>query len=141
MICQACKECKPEEEFSFKSKALGKRHTHCRQCQQTYKRNHYERNKQEYKARSALAKTRSIKRNQRFILDYLAFHPCIRCGDPDIMVLEFDHLRDKIKAVSQLALDGCSIQRIIDEIAKCEVLCASCHRRRTRLQFGWLYGV
>ena len=96
-VCQACKGSKSEEEFSFKNKALGKLHTHCRQCQQTYKRNHYERNKQEYKARSALAKIRSIKRNQRFILDYLAFHPCVKCGDPDSMVLEFDYQGEKSK--------------------------------------------
>jgi len=141
MICGACKESKPEEEFSFKNVTLSKRHTHCRQCQRIYKRNHYDRNKQEYKSRSALAKIRSIKRNQKFIIAYLAVHPCVGCGDTDPLVLEFDHRDNKIKAVSQLARDGCSIQTIVNEIAKCEVRCANCHRRKTRIQFGWLEGV
>ena len=46
------------------------------------------------------------------------------------MVLEFDHLGDKLFDIGQ-ALPYRRWQTILDEIAKCEVVCANCHRRRT----------
>jgi hypothetical protein len=44
--------------------------------------------------------------------------------------LEFDHLRDKCFDIGQ-SLPYRSWQSILDEIEKCEVVCANCHRRRT----------
>ena len=46
------------------------------------------------------------------------------------MVLEFDHLSDKRTEVSML-VKGWSWNTVMLEIAKCEVVCANCHRRRT----------
>ena len=43
-------------------------------------------------------------------------------------VLEFDHLRDKEFDVSTHLT--CSFERIMNEIAKCEVVCSNCHRIR-----------
>jgi len=63
-------------------------------------------------------------------------HPCADCGESDIVVLEFDHQRDKVADVSLLARDGYSLDKIKREIDKCEVVCANCHRRRTAKQFG-----
>ena len=63
-------------------------------------------------------------------------HPCVDCGESDIVVLEFDHLRDKTANVSYLISTG-EIPRIKEEIAKCEVVCANCHRRRTSERGGW----
>ncbi len=53
---------------------------------------------------------------------------CRRCGNADRRVLDFHHLRDKVKEVSVLAHTGCSKKRLLEEIEKCEVLCANCHR-------------
>ena len=64
------------------------------------------------------------------IIEYFRANPCIDCGETDPLVLEFDHLRDKKFEVSQ-AFYGRSWQSILDEIAKCYVVCANCHRRRT----------
>ena len=48
------------------------------------------------------------------------------------MVLEFDHVGDdKVANVSSLARRSAAWERIEAEIAKCEVRCANCHRRRT----------
>lgn len=57
---------------------------------------------------------------------------CLDCGEKDIRVLEFDHVKDtKINDVSSLVWRACSIQTIKNEINKCEVVCANCHRIRT----------
>jgi hypothetical protein len=62
---------------------------------------------------------------------YLLEHPCVDCGEADPVVLEFDHMRDKVKAVSVLLSNGHEWKQILAEIEKCEVRCANCHRRRT----------
>jgi hypothetical protein len=47
--------------------------------------------------------------------------------------LEFNHVdpHSKTGNVAELVRSGCSKQRLHDEIAKCEVLCANCHQRFT----------
>jgi len=53
-------------------------------------------------------------------------------------VLEFDHVRGVKRAeVAQMA--GYSLKAARDEIAKCEVRCGNCHRRKTIRERGhWL---
>lgn len=65
------------------------------------------------------------------ILAFLLNNSCVDCGEDDPVVLEFDHLYDKVDAVSYLAMAGSSWATIKAEMAKCEVVCANCHRRRT----------
>ena len=56
-------------------------------------------------------------------------HPCDGCGETDPVVLDFHHVKgQKLFCVSQFV--DCSDKRLWDEIAKCIVLCANCHRRR-----------
>ena len=59
--------------------------------------------------------------------------PCMDCGAKyPPYVMDFDHRpgENKVEAVSAL-LAHAGIQRVIDEIAKCDVVCANCHRERT----------
>ena len=56
---------------------------------------------------------------------------CVDCGENNHIVLDFDHLRDKKYNVSRMIHDGFSWKAIKREIAKCEVVCANCHRIRT----------
>jgi hypothetical protein len=73
---------------------------------------------------------------------YLREHPCVDCGESDIVVLDFDHVVGKKTAnVSNLIQRGASWKRIESEIAKCVVRCANCHRRKTALDFRWYKGV
>lgn len=77
-------------------------------------------------------------RNQAFICEYLATHPCVDCGERDPVVLEFDHVRgEKEWEVAHMVRCAYPIARIKAELLKCEVRCANCHRRKTAQQFGW----
>jgi hypothetical protein len=59
------------------------------------------------------------------------------CGERDPIVLEFDHVRGKKKEiVSFLITQGYSLKTIAEEIAKCQVICANRHRRRTARRAG-----
>ena len=56
---------------------------------------------------------------------------CTDCGVTNPIVLDFDHLKDKKYNISRMIHDGFSWAAIKKEIAKCEVVCANCHRIRT----------
>jgi len=79
----------------------------------------------------------SRQRNIEYVKAYLLGHPCIDCGEKDIIVLEFDHKdrTTKYKAIAHLI--GGKLETLITEIEKCEVRCANCHKRKTAKQFGW----
>jgi len=76
--------------------------------------------------------------NQRRLADYLAAHPCLDCGEGDIRALDFDHREgvDKRANIARM-LASLSWTVIEAEIAKCDVRCANCHRRRTCERAGW----
>ncbi|GAA3647205.1 hypothetical protein GCM10022202_03230 [Microbacterium marinilacus] len=62
------------------------------------------------------------------------------CGEADIVVLEFDHLPGKEKLFDIARGVGGSTRSwkaIEAEIAKCEVVCANCHRRRGAARGGF----
>ena len=79
-----------------------------------------------------------IARNVRHLWDYLLSHPCVDCGEADPVVLEFDHVRgNKVASLSNMAQRQFSIAKLDAEIAKCEVRCANCHKRKTAREQGW----
>src|SRR5262245_53319080 len=82
--------------------------------------------------------TRSRKRPVReFIANYLREHPCVDCGETDILVLHFDHCRGrKVLNISIMVKNQHSLENIKKEITKCDVRCTNCHMRRTAIQFG-----
>ena len=78
------------------------------------------------------------RRNCELVCEYLLTHPCVDCGESDMDVLDFDHVRGRKNGdVSILARSAIAWKRVAEEIAKCEIRCANCHRRRTQLQLGW----
>jgi transposase-like protein len=70
---------------------------------------------------------------------------CMDCGlRPEVLqVLEFDHRPDEVKKfhISDRMGSG-TMEDFIAEIAKCDVVCANCHRIRTvrKNQFGQDFG-
>ena len=76
----------------------------------------------------------SMEANQSRLTDFLKQHPCVDCGENDIIVLEFDHRADKSENVSRAVSQGWSWKRIMTEINKCDVRCRNCHVRRTNKQ-------
>ena len=80
---------------------------------------------------------RSQNKTRTKILDYLEDHPCIVCGETDPVVLDFDHrdMDTKCHTVANM-IKSYGWTKIKEEIDKCDVRCANCHRRRTAVQMN-----
>ena len=137
LSCQRCHEILPAAAFAWRSKEGGSRQPWCRSCHNAHKRMTYGLNHSREIARTAVRRRRLISENAPRLREYLADHPCVDCGESDPVLLEFDHLRDKRADVTQLLWSGFLWSQIEIEIAKCEVRCANCHRRRTAQQRGY----
>lgn len=131
-VCTRCQQEKSLDQFSFKNKRTGKRQARCKACQADYHRQHYQANKSYYKHKARTWEQPYLDKIQRFIIEYLLEHPCVDCGESNPLLLDFDHVRgEKLMEVSVIAIRMHSIKKIKAEIAKCEVRCANCHRRKT----------
>ena len=79
-----------------------------------------------------------MARNKRLMREYLEDRGCVDCGNTNPIVLEFDHVRGwKRYDVSVMLNGGFAWTRILEEVAKCEIRCANCHRIRTAAQLKW----
>jgi 5-methylcytosine-specific restriction endonuclease McrA len=66
------------------------------------------------------------KRRKLTIILKIEKGPCVDCGENNVQVMEFDHLHNKIRAVSQMS----SIQ-MRSEANKCVMRCRRCHHIKT----------
>lgn len=88
------------------------------------------RSKPETRAKDlAYATNRQAQRQQ--LLNQLKDVPCKDCGQRfPPYCMDFDHVRgEKFKDLSDIKSHA--LQVIMDEVAKCEIVCANCHRIRT----------
>ena len=128
--CIKCNQTKQIEEFNKKTK--GTTQPYCKPCDREHSRNYYKENSIKMKKQIYKARKIKIQEFREFKIKYLLNHPCIDCGEKDIVVLDFDHIEDdKEFNISRAANTGFSMDRILKEMNKCEVRCSNCHRRRT----------
>lgn len=80
--------------------------------------------------RDIAKKDRRRARLRRWLHEYKHDHcSCRECGESDPACLDFHHVGDKDLGVSKMVTDGYSAERIREEIERCVVLCANCHRK------------
>jgi 5-methylcytosine-specific restriction endonuclease McrA len=99
-------------------------------------RRHYVANRDKVIAKAKEYSIKTRVRIRAFITAHLKANPCVDCGETDAIVLEFDHVRDKDFNISDATRKGVSMKKLKDEIAKCEVRCSNCHRRKTYERSG-----
>lgn len=90
---------------------------------------------------SNLEKATAIRKARRFInkaeslqvLAGLKAKPCTDCGQSfESVCMDFDHVKaDKSYNITDMVMSGRTIQSILLEASKCELICANCHRTRT----------
>jgi hypothetical protein len=105
----------------------------CRSCFAAYFRDRGDTHRrQSYAAKKARQQALRAQ-----ILEHLHHNPCVDCGEADPLVLEFDHIGEKTASISVLLSQTASREAVEAEIARCEVVCTNCHRRRTAGRAGW----
>lgn len=124
--CSRCGEEKPETQFSFRDKVKGVRFKECKTCIRDRQRAHYKANPEQYRERNK----RWIERRRAFIRKAKEV-PCARCGQSFAhFAMDFHHREEETKdgVIGNLINEGVSWARLKAEIAKCDVVCAVCHR-------------
>jgi len=80
-----------------------------------------------------LRRKRNYWHAQARMLRSLKHRPCADCGERFApYVMDFDHRdpRQKRYTVSRM-IGRAGTERIMAEVAKCDIVCANCHRQRT----------
>lgn len=99
-----------------------------------YQRAHYHANKEMWRR-----KRMKYERKNRALILAAKDKPCTDCGGRwHPLVMEFDHLpgTEKLGNLGDLYLRKVGLKTILAEIAKCEVVCPTCHRLRTLRRLG-----
>lgn len=142
-LCSKCGENKPESNFYIRDKRTGRLHAQCKQCysQQRAKsyRQHYQKYKATYRVNAQRRRQRLRDEFRKNMIAYADGKYCIDCGETDSVTFEFDHIDPATKSfnVSQAVRLGYSWEKVLEEIKKCQIVCANCHKRRSAKQFGW----
>jgi hypothetical protein len=131
MHCYDCDRDFPKRRFSVKpgNRRVGQ----CKKCKCAYNKIWYAKNKKAHVGICAKRRKEWHDTLKSFV-DAEKSKPCADCGSSyPPYVMDFDHLGKAPKkgALSRMVWEGWSLAEIKKEIAKCEVVCANCHRKRT----------
>ncbi|HEX5273486.1 MAG TPA: hypothetical protein VFW33_23475 [Gemmataceae bacterium] len=126
--CPKCGRLLPRSDFGVRTN--GKAQHWCRACHCRYQREYYERRKGYY----LKLQNERVERHRQAIREAKNI-PCADCGQRyPHYVMDFDHRPGEKKCFNVSVAAGqprLSWNRLLAEIAKCDVVCANCHRERT----------
>lgn len=142
--CTKCNKTKALRAFYKDKRQYSGYRPDCKVCVKTQQKEKYGTDPEFRKRR--LAQTEKTTKGfrleqQKKVLSLLKKNGCVDCGENDPIVLDFDHLRDKTDGISRMLRNHCSWEEIESEIAKCEVRCANCHRRKTARERNYYAGI
>jgi hypothetical protein len=129
--CSSCGLVGPPAAFYKDEKARDGLYPNCKECHKRavkrWKKTHREQEKTYRKKQNRRRITR-----WKALVDKLKSRPCADCGETyPPYVMDFDHRRDKLCNVAVLVHANVTLKRLKAEIAKCDIVCANCHRERT----------
>ena len=135
--CQECKQTKEYAEFAGNKSKKDGYSDKCRSCKSIYNKKYYEKTKDIHNPARYERRKNAGKEVRDFIIAYKDNKECLDCGvSYRYWQLDFDHLRDKDFTIGRDARDK-SLDTIMKEIEKCDLVCANCHRTRSFVrQFG-----
>ena len=123
---KACTKCGIPKETEEFAKKKGRASSWCKECHNIYTRHHYKSNKEYYSTRNKTHR----EEMKKWMADIKSDLQCIKCREATLMCLDFHHRDPGLKDCSiYQAIRRWGKKRIIEEISKCDVLCANCHRK------------
>ncbi len=98
-----------------------------KEANRNYQRQWYKKNKKKQMAKVA----RNKKKNTAKVREYKQNSTCAICSENHISTLVFHHRNPETKlyTISTMATGGWGWKTILEEIKKCDILCANCHRK------------
>ena len=80
---------------------------------------------------TAASNLRAYAERRKIVIDAKS-QPCADCGiQYPYYVMDFDHRDGALKVFPLNSVHRISMKAVLCEIAKCDVVCANCHRERT----------
>lgn len=141
MECSKCHKNKPQKAFATYKTRKGetRRRGVCRKCRGDYATENFERLQAWRREYNKKNREKKKARDQAFRVEARAYvekckaRPCKDCkGRFPPVAMDFDHVRGaKVRNIARLLGSGYKLDLIKEEIKKCDVVCANCHRVRT----------
>jgi hypothetical protein len=130
-ICSICNLLLSEDSFYKNNRKPNQYQSYCKKCSKIKRKQYFIKNlKKELETR----KVYSEKQKQKYI-DYKKTLCCSSCFEKRWYLLDFHHVDDnKEHNVASMVCGRFSWDSILNEIKKCETLCANCHREKHFLQ-------
>lgn len=128
-----CNKCRKIKDLScFRPHRTRGLQSSCIECRAVYNRAHYVKDREKYRSRTKVANAEKKKKFFEFIDSFkdLPCTDCSRCWPPEAM--DFDHLPQFEKEYGISRMWHKSEEEILEEVKKCELVCACCHRIRTQ---------
>ena len=124
--CYKCKITKPFLEFYKNSRKISGHGNMCRICSAKYGKQWYINNRIIHKKNAAKRK-RELRNKWETVRKTLTIE-CGECGEDHFACLEFHHVSSREMSVRDAFM--WSEKRFKEELSKCIVLCANCHRKK-----------
>jgi len=133
--CLTCQKDLPVEWFKEKRDNTEVYLPNCLPCSSEYQARWYELHADARRMAAQERRTIQSKENREYILFLKEKSVCTDCRRKwPSYVLDFDHVSEgKTEIVSRMARSS-NLEAVIKEIAKCELVCANCHRYRTQVR-------
>jgi len=95
---------------------------------------HREYHKKYYQKRKEYYLTRNVDRRimlRNYLNEYKNNKFCVTCKESATPCLDFHHIdpQNKIESIAWFPNKGYSIKKLHEEIDKCIIICANCHRK------------
>jgi hypothetical protein len=135
--CKNCNQSKPLSEFYKVRVDNPNWRSECKVCGRQRCKKNYIKNKELRRSQQKKRTQANQETNREQVFDYLMSHPCVDCGEKDLLVLQFDHRENKHHDICFLMRNYIAWPKLLEEIQKCDVRCANCHMRKTAKYAGY----
>ena len=110
-ICTKCNRELPIEDFHWRNKEKGTRRAECKYCRIDHM-------------------LQVFKDKKSIIAEMKSEIKCQKCGEDKSYMLDFHHIdpNEKDESIAKMVHHTYGMKKVLNEIEKCTVLCANCHR-------------
>lgn len=130
-LCTACGKHKLLDEFNKSATRLERLRSYCKKCERDQANAYYRKNPQPYRDKAKKFNKKRRQERMKEMNDIKRSKGCLFCPENDPCALDFHHIKSRSKhgGIPMSKAAGFSDKRFKEELAKCEVICAGCHRK------------